>query len=107
MTAFGFDHGPRFRFSAACTAVDMAGLNDLRIDILTPRDIALARQRYIGVKIKTFVTMFRAEEIEKMLKNTAKVEWSKPIEEFIAVLKRAAHDARDGMASADEKAKMI
>lgn len=107
MTAFGFEHKPLFRFTAAMNALELSTLNDLRIDILKPRDLALARNRYVGVKIKTFATMFSAVELARLIKTARKVELSPTLENFVDILEGAMNDAKSDEIGASYKDRMI
>ena len=107
MPAFGFEHKPRFRFTAALTAIHLDGINNLKMDILKPRDIALARERFVGVKIRTFTTMFRVKEIPGLIKAARKVELTPTLECFIDALEGAMNDAESDQIGADYKQRMI
>lgn len=101
----GFEQDWRYRFTAALTALNRIGWNSLKIGTIPD---PLMDGTIVCVKIENFRTVFRRDEVAKIVK-TEKRTPSLPLEsrKFVHAIETAADDAASNDLTIEERRKMI
>lgn len=108
MKAVGFEQDELFRWSALLNVAYEEGINNLKVIVLRPKDLGHTERRYIVFRVSRFVTMFRMNEANKIIRRCSKIDsMTGAAQTLLQSLQKAYNDALEDQERAKGHSRMI